>query len=340
MKKTFLAIASLVFLLTVILAVGKPQTTTSAQSARNSFKLALPINCTLGKDCFIMHYLDRDSSSAAVDFACGQLTYDTHNGTDFAIPDERAMAAGVAVKTVASGKVLRVRDGVPDIRVADQTDKGRVEGIECGNGVVIDHGNGWQSQYCHLRQGSVAVKPNTSVASGAVLGMVGESGLASFPHVHLTVRYQDKVVDPFVGTGNTQGCNVARQSLWQKPLEYVPTGLIRTGFATKQPAMAEIWQGQFAETTLAKNNPALLFWVQAFGVRQGDQEQFRLIAPDGKPVINSKQQLKSTHRVWLSYVGKKNSARQPLVPGVWRGEYRLVRGNKVLIESIREVQLR
>ena len=150
----------------------------------------------------------------------------------------------------------------------------------------------------------------------------------------------DKVVDPFVGTGSSQGCNVARQSLWQQPLEYVPTGLIRAGFASKQPAMAEIWQGQFAETNLAKNNPALLFWVQAFGVRQGDEEQFRLIAPDGQPVINSKQPLKSTHRVWLSYVGKKNSATQPLVPGVWRGEYRLVRGNKVLIESIREVQLR
>ncbi|MBE9223936.1 M23 family metallopeptidase [Phormidium sp. LEGE 05292] len=340
MKKTFLAIATLVFLLTVILAINKQSNITSAQSAGNSFKLGLPINCTLGKDCFIMHYLDRDPSPAAIDFACGQLTYDTHNGTDFAIPDERAMAKGVAVKAVASGKVLRIRDGVPDIRVADQTDKSRVQGIECGNGVVIDHGNGWQSQYCHLRQGSVVVKPNTSVASGAVLGMVGESGLASFPHVHLTVRYQDKVVDPFVGTGSSQGCNVARQPLWQKPLEYVPTGLIRAGFASKQPEMAEIWQGQLAETTLAKNNPALLFWVQAFGVRQGDEEQFRLIAPDGKTVINSKQPLKSTHRVWLSYVGKKNSASQPLVPGVWRGEYRLVRGNKVLIESIREVQLR
>lgn len=340
MKKIFLAIATLVFLLTIILAVCKQPNLTSAQSAGNNFKLALPIDCTLGKDCYIMHYLDRDPSSAAVDFACGQLTYDTHNGTDFAIPDERAMAKGVAVKAVASGKVLRVRDGVPDIRVADQTDKSRVQGIECGNGVIIDHGNGWQSQYCHLRQGSIAIKPNTSVGSGAVLGMVGESGLASFPHVHLTVRYQNKVVDPFVGTGNTQGCNVVRQSLWQQPLEYVPTGLIRTGFATKQPEMAEIWQGQFAETTLGTNNPALLFWVQAFGVRQGDEEQFRLLAPDGKAIVNSKQQLKSTNRVRLSYVGKKNSASQPLVPGVWRGEYRLVRGNKVLIESIRQVQLR
>jgi murein DD-endopeptidase MepM/ murein hydrolase activator NlpD len=340
MKKTFLAIATLVFLLTVILGVGKQPNITSAQSTGNSFKLALPINCTLGKDCFIMHYLDRDPSSAAIDFACGQLTYDTHNGTDFAIPDERAMAKGVAVKAVASGKVLRTRDGVPDIRVADQTDKSRVQGIECGNGVVIDHGNGWQSQYCHLRKGSVVVKPNTSVASGAVLGMVGESGLASFPHVHLTVRYQNQVVDPFVGVGSSQGCNVARQSLWQQPLEYVPTGLIRAGFAPKLPEMAEIWQGQFAETSLATNNPALLFWVQAFGVRQGDEEQFRLITPDGKVFIDRKQPLKSTNRVRLSYVGLKNSVNQPIIPGVWRGEYRLVRGNKVLIESIREVQLR
>lgn len=351
MKKYFITTTLVVFLLTILLGcIGSKQQAsteelpsvqaTAIASSSNSLKLTLPIDCTLGKDCYIMHYLDRDPSPAEVDFGCGRQTYDGHNGTDFGIPDERAMATGVAVKAVAAGKVLRIRDGVPDRRVADQTDKSKVSGIECGNGVVIDHGNGWQTQYCHLRNGSIAVKPDTSVAADTVLGMVGESGLASFPHVHLTVRYQDKVVDPFVGTDTASGCRVARQPLWAQPLDYVPTGLIRSGFATQPPNMAAIWEGRFFETELPVNSPALVFWVQAFGVLQGDEEQFRLIAPDGKPFLERKQQLKSPNRAWFSYVGKRASGNSPLMPGVWRGEYRLVRNGKVLIDVNREVQLR
>lgn len=340
MKKTFLLTALVALLLTLIPACfGKQEIITSATPASaNSFRLALPINCTLGENCYIMHYVDRDPSSAEVDFGCGRQTYDGHDGIDFAIPDERAMAAGVAVKAAAAGTVLRVRDGVPDRRVEDPTQKNSVQGVECGNGVVIDHGNGWQTQYCHLRNGSIVVRPNTSVAAGTVLGMVGESGLASFPHVHLTVRYQNKAVDPFVGLNAGPGCRVTRQPLWQQPLNYVPTGLIRAGFATQPPEMAAIWEGRFSETQLSKDIPAVVFWVQAFGVLQGDEELFRLIAPDGTPFVDRKQQLKSPSRVWLSYVGKRAS--QPLIAGVWRGEYRLIRNGKVLVDLKREVQLR
>lgn len=348
-KKSFLAIAILAFGLALLPAcLGKEQASTSTPppletvanaSAANSLKLSIPIGCNLGRDCFIMHYQDLDPSPKEVDFGCGRQTYDGHNGTDFAIPDARAMAAGVPVKASAAGTVLRVRDGVPDRRVEDQTDKTSVQGIECGNGVVIDHGNGWQTQYCHLRQGSIAVKPGTKVEAGTVLGMVGESGLASFPHVHLTVRYQDKVVDPFIGMNAGAGCQVSRQPLWAQPLDYVPTGLIRAGFATQPPKMADLWQGRYFETLLSRTSPALVFWVQDYGVLQGDDEEFRLFAPDGTSAVNLKQTLKASNRVWLSYIGK-NASNSPLLPGVWRGEYRLSRGGKVLVDVKREVQIR
>ena len=100
---------------------------------------------------------------SVVDFGCGRQTYDGHKGTDFAIPDEQAMARGVNVLAAQGGTVLRVRDGVVDRRIQTEADKKTVEGTECGNGVVIDHssipnGAGWETQYCHLRQGSVQVK--------------------------------------------------------------------------------------------------------------------------------------------------------------------------------------
>ncbi|MGH2415006.1 MAG: M23 family metallopeptidase [Microcystaceae cyanobacterium] len=139
---------------------------------------------------------------------------------------------------LTAGTVLRVRDGVADKLVPDQTDREAITGTECGNGAIVDHGNGWETQYCHLHQGSLAVKPGTEVEKGTVLGMVGASGLASFPHVHLTLRYQGQIVDPFVGVNPKPGCQVTRHPLWERTLDYVPTGLIRAGFAPQPPEQA------------------------------------------------------------------------------------------------------
>ncbi|OCR00643.1 peptidase M23 [Oscillatoriales cyanobacterium USR001] len=310
-----------------------------SQSIAQTPKFAPPISCTLGKDCYIFHYVDRDPTPAAVDFGCGRQTYDGHNGTDFGIPDEKTMAKGVPVIAAAAGKVLRSRDGVEDIRVNDQTTKKQVEGIECGNGMVIDHGNGWETQYCHLRKGSVVVKPGMQVEKGTVLGMIGESGLASFPHVHLTIRYQGKVVDPFVGINSESGCQVARNPLWDRPLNYVPTGLIRAGFAPKAPDLDALWKGEFSETTLAANSPAILFWVQVFGVLQGDRESYKLFTPDGKMVGETNNDIKSSNRAWVSYVGKKNRENNTLMLGTWRAEYQLKRGDRVLIDIKRQVEV-
>jgi murein DD-endopeptidase len=306
----------------------------------NSPKFAQPIDCTLGKDCFIFHYFDRDPGPAAVDFGCGRQTYNGHDGIDFGIPDEKTMAKGVAVTASAAGKVLRVRDGVVDRRLQNDTDKANIAGTECGNGIVIDHGGGWEAQYCHLRQGSVVVKPGTQVAKGAVLGMVGTSGMTSFPHVHVTFRYQGKVVDPFVGPDAKVGCNIARNPIWDKPIDYIPTGLIRAGFAPQPPDMNAVWQGQFSETQLPVNSPALLFWVQSYGVLKGDREQYQLFTPNGQLVANQTNEIKAPSRSWLGYIGKRNSTNSPLSPGVWRAEYTLTRGDRVLTQVKREVELR
>ncbi|MCS6794313.1 MAG: M23 family metallopeptidase [Oscillatoriaceae bacterium SKYG93] len=302
-------------------------------------RFGLPIDCKLGQDCYIMHYVDRDPTPDAIDFGCGRQTYDGHNGTDFGIADERAMAKGVAVKAVAAGKVLRIRDGIADRRVKDQTTKNQVKGIECGNGIVIAHGNGWETQYCHLRKGSIIVKPNMQVEKGTVLGMVGSSGLASFPHVHLSVRYQGKVVDPFVGPNTTEGCQVERHPLWEEPLDYVPTGLVRAGFATQPPKLDDLWEGRFSETVLTSDSPMLTFWVQPYGVLKDDVQVMRMFAPDGTVVAENESRIQSSNRVWMSFIGKRNTQQRPLVPGVWRGEYQLKRGGNLLLDVKRECKL-
>ena len=305
----------------------------------NNPKFALPIQCNLDQDCFILLYSDRDPGPDALDFGCGRQTYDGHKGTDFAIPDEKTMTRGVPVEAVATGKVLRVRDGVPDRRVKNQADENAVNEIECGNGVVIDHSNGWETQYCHLRNGSVAVESGTVVEAGTQLGMVGASGLASFPHVHLTVRYQGEIVDPFVGLNTENGCNIARNPIWQQPLSYKPTGVIRSGFASKVPTMDDLWEGKFYETVLSKDTAALIFWVQVYGVLAGDRERYRLFAPNGEQVIDNTREIKSGNKTWMGYAGKRNNPQRPLSPGKWWGEYSLIRGDKVLVNVRKEMQL-
>ena len=99
----------------------------------------------------------------------------------------------------AAGRVKAARDGVEDRLVRDEAGRAAVKGRECGNGVVIDHGEGWETQYCHMRKGSVTAKPGDAVEAGAKLGEVGASGEAGFAHVHLTVRQNGRPLDPFDG---------------------------------------------------------------------------------------------------------------------------------------------
>jgi murein DD-endopeptidase len=295
-------------------------------------KLALPTKCVLGRDCYIMHYVDLDPDDREVDFGCGRQTYNGHDGTDFGISDFETMKRGVPVLASAAGIVFQVRDGIADKLILDQTQKKYVKNFECGNGVVINHGNGWQTQYCHLQNGTVAGKKGDWVEKGSVLGMVGSSGLASFPHVHFSVRYQGKIVDPFVGITNISGCMVPRHPLWEKSPEYVSTGLINAGFSPASPTQTELWEGKYLATKLNLSDlPALIFWVHLFGVLQGDREHFTLIAPDKHVVVETEKTITKNNRSWVSYTGKKNSMKNPISKGIWRGVYQLKRNDGILV---------
>lgn len=295
-----------------------------------SISLELPLDCILGKGCFVLQYPDRDPGPKAVDYGCGRMTYDTHKGTDFAISDESLMRQGVPVIASAPGTVLRVRDGVVDRRVDTQEEEAAVKNNECGNGLVIDHGNGWETQYCHLRQNSVTVKPNQQVDVGQQLGFVGQSGLASFPHVHLTVRYQGNVVDPSVGITQDSGCEVKPNPLWSESLPYKPTGLIRSGIAPKPPTLEQLWEGEFQSDKISSQSPALVFWVQGYGLLQGDQEAFEVRDPQGNVVVMDERTSDRPNRVFMGYVGKRFEP-GTIKPGQWTGIYQLRRDGETLI---------
>ena len=77
-------------------------------------RLQVPVDCRPGQDCFIHNYMDALPGPGARDHACGPLANDGHQGTDFRVRDLAEVTRGVVVLAAAEGRVLRVRDGLPD----------------------------------------------------------------------------------------------------------------------------------------------------------------------------------------------------------------------------------
>ena len=65
----------------------------------------------------MLRYVDHDPGPGVRDYMCGGLTGDGHKGTDIAIRDLAAMAAGVEVRAAAAGVVDALRDGMADVSV-------------------------------------------------------------------------------------------------------------------------------------------------------------------------------------------------------------------------------
>jgi len=84
-----------------------------------ALELSLPVACTIGTDCAVQHYFDRDTGGDAVDYMCTHQTYDGHDGVDIRVPDLVAMAAGVTVLAAAPGTVRATRDGMADVSIAE-----------------------------------------------------------------------------------------------------------------------------------------------------------------------------------------------------------------------------
>ena len=172
----------------------------------------VPLACTPGRDCFVQNYVDHGGQ----DWHGGHRTYPGHDGTDLRLSDWQAAQRGFAVLVAAAGRVIALRDGEPDHPGGATWTPGR----ECGNGVVIDHGEGWQTQYCHMAQGSVTVHLGQQVTRGTPLGRVGQSGASEFPHVHLTIRHDGRAVDPF-GPGRGLWSPAAASALAYRQTEII-----------------------------------------------------------------------------------------------------------------------
>jgi murein DD-endopeptidase MepM/ murein hydrolase activator NlpD len=284
--------------------------------------LHLPIDCTPGETCWIANHVDLDPGSGARDYACGRLTYDAHSGTDIAVRDLAAMRAGVKVLAAAAGVVRGVRDGVEDISVRERAGgRSEITDRECGNGVRIDHGGGWQTQYCHLRRGSVAVRPGETVSAGQALGLVGLSGMTEYPHLHFGVRRDAASVDPFGGEPSAQGCAPASRPLWDAAtlaaLPYSPGVIYNFGVATGMPPIEQVREGRYRGRRVARDAQAIVVWAEVFGTGAGEVLRFTVEAPDGSRFLEQRAAFERPQARAFRAFGRKRGA-QPWSPGTYR----------------------
>ncbi|MEU0281946.1 MULTISPECIES: M23 family metallopeptidase [unclassified Streptomyces] len=98
----------------------------------------------------------------------GGMWASKHSGQDFAVP------TGTPVHAVHGGTVVKAGPN------------GAGDGPAYGNAIVIKHKNGTYSQYAHLSQ--VKVYVGQQVTTDKVIGLSGNTGNSSGPHLHFEIR--------------------------------------------------------------------------------------------------------------------------------------------------------
>lgn len=291
--------------------------------------LSLPIDCDLGQNCHVQHYVDRDPGPEVQDFHCGDLSYEGHKGTDFALSTIADMQRGVSVLAAADGQVRGMRDGVADVIYGPDNASG-TDGRECGNGVVIRHADGWETQYCHMKSGTISVKSGDQVVRGDILGQVGLSGKTQFPHLHLSVRNDGNVIDPFV-PDKSQSCGPAGLGLWDQEIPYIGGGLINAGFSDGIPSFEAVKGGTAAQSELAPDAKGLVLFAYAYGGRSGDIINLKIVGPKGQ-MLDSNVELDKDQAQLFRATGRRLKAnRWPA--GDYTGTVRMVRGETELAQQ-------
>lgn len=298
-----------------------------------TLQLKMPLACDVGRTCSIQNYVDVDPSPAAIDHKCGTLTYDGHNGTDFRLPSLDAQRAGVNVLASANGRVVRIREGIEDGSFLKSA-REAVRDVECGNGVVIEHPDHWETQYCHMAKGSVQVKPGDLVKAGQPLGRVGLSGLTEYPHLHFTVRQGGRIADPFAYNALRGPCG-GGTSLWDPSLRdqlvYQERAILNAGFTSGPVTMELIEDGSADRKLPSAEAPAMVAFIRTIGLKAGDVQWLSVTNPAGHVIAENKvAPLDKNKAQVMLFTGKKRPA-NGWDTGTYKASYIVRRDGEVVL---------
>ncbi|MGA8222173.1 MAG: M23 family metallopeptidase [Candidatus Acidiferrales bacterium] len=97
-------------------------------------------------------------------------------------------AYGAEIHAAANGTVTEIKDGIPQ-NIPGPTSRAVPITLETigGNHVIIQIGEGLFAYYGHMQPGSLRVKVGDKIRQGEVLGLVGNSGNSTEPHLHFQI---------------------------------------------------------------------------------------------------------------------------------------------------------
>jgi len=310
-------------------------------AAADEIVLGWPVRCEPGVTCFVQSYVDHDASSQIRDYQCGGRTYDGHDGTDIRIPDLDIQRKGVEVLAAAAGTVTAIRDGVDDVSVRT-AGKAAIAGKECGNGVVVEHANGWRTQYCHMAKGSVRVSVGDHVTAGHSLGLIGLSGETEFPHLHLHVRRLNKIVDPFAYEAVPNACG-SGHSIWvasiSEQTKYRARDILNHGFADLPTTMELVESGEILKHLPNLESDALVAYVRAIGLKEGDQQTLIVRGPDGAVLSEYKAPVLERDKAQYFVASGRKRKGANWAPGTYTAKYRVTRNEEEVLRRDFEIKL-
>jgi murein DD-endopeptidase MepM/ murein hydrolase activator NlpD len=103
------------------------------------------------------------------------------------VPDSSADETHPGVDiAVAMGTPVRAAGGATVFQTGEDADYGKF--------VLLDHPGDYQTMYAHLSR--VLVARGRSVQTGEVIGLSGNSGRSTAPHLHFEIRKAGRSVDP------------------------------------------------------------------------------------------------------------------------------------------------
>lgn len=291
-----------------------------------------PVDCQIGENCWIYNYVDMgQGDEKGTDIGCNSRTYEGHKGTDIALLNAKEIDKNIPVLAAASGKILRFRDGEPD-RIADDDEMERVkkERKECGNAILIDHGEGLITIYCHLKKGSISVKKGQDIKAGDKIAAIGLSGLTEFPHLHFGIIEDGKVLDPFSGLSNDNTCSKTGSPLWNKAVEatYEPLIINQIGFSDKIPKLRALDRGTLMPSkTLTRDAKRFVFWFNYYGAKKGDMIDIEVLDPNLKEFVTRNIVQPKDRARQFYYTGQRMTETDALLPGAYSAKITIKRDN-------------
>ena len=167
---------------------------------------------------YAFRYVGNGNSSATTTTTTTttETTTTTSNESHWPSPDSKTITSNFGPRDKPTAGASGYHEGI-DIGASSGTnieaaEAGKVitvtENSAMGNYVVLDHGNGNKTRYEHMSEFSV--KEGDTVARGQVIGKVGQTGIATGPHLHFSVLVNDEAVNPLNykydnGMGNGTG---------------------------------------------------------------------------------------------------------------------------------------